>query len=410
MFVPLDQLYHWIYDFLPEPAALYTFSPPGQKNLSNLTMFRHWSDLDCHVMAEVICHDQEPLNFSMYENLSQDQIKMLPTLEGYSRLTPLTLNLRSALIQSSIYDQVILIHSEKNSQDLDQYLENGYLGVHYWAHAVIAKDWYRYAKHDGRLLLDQRKYKKLFLIYNRGWIGTREYRLKFNELLHHSKLSEHALTGFFQDSEQNLETYEFENIAWQPSTFDFVDHLPVNTMQASASADYVPGDFNDTALSVVLETVFDDSKIHLTEKILRPIACGHPFVLAAGPGSLEYLRSYGFKTFSPWIDESYDTELDSLTRMKKILKVLQDFANLTHQERTHIMVKLDQIAASNRAWFFSDAFDVVIQTELKNNLNRAFLEVVSTKGKHFLSRPVKKIDPTKRSKKLQKLKQLRQKN
>lgn len=410
MFVPLDQLYHWIYDFLPEPALLYTFSPPGQKNLSNLTMFRHWSDSDRHVMAEVICHDQEPLNFSMYENLSRDQIKMLPTLEGFSKLNPSTLNLRSALIQSSIYDQVILIHSEKNSQDLEQYLKTGYLGVHYWAHAVIAKDWYRYAKHDGRLLLDQRRYKKLFLIYNRGWTGTREYRLKFNELLHGSNLSEHSLTGFFQDPEQDLKTYEFENISWQPSTFDFVDHLPVNTMQSSASADYVPDDFNSTALSVVLETVFDDSKIHLTEKTLRPIACGHPFVLAAGPKSLEYLRSYGFKTFSPWIDESYDTESDSLTRMKKILTVLQDFANQHEHEQARVMSELDKIAAFNRAWFFSDAFDAVIQKELKTNLDWAVREAMRTRGKHFLSRPVKKIDPVKRRKKLQKLRQLRQKN
>jgi hypothetical protein len=48
----------------------------------------------------------------------------------------------------------------------------------------------------------------------------------------------------------------------------------------------------------VAETVFD-TRIHLTEKTLRPIACGHPFILAAGPGSLKYLQTYGFRTFSP---------------------------------------------------------------------------------------------------------------
>jgi hypothetical protein len=99
---------------------------------------------------------------------------------------------------------------------------------------------------------------------------------------------------------------------------ELIDQFLDNKFSSAASADYDPNDFINSEISVILETVFDDRRIHLTEKTLKPIACGHPFILAAGPGALEYIRSYGFKTFAPYIDESYDQETDSLKRLEKI--------------------------------------------------------------------------------------------
>ena len=43
-----------------------------------------------------------------------------------------------------------------------------------------------------------------------------------------------------------------------------------------------------------------------TEKTWKPIMNLHPFILVANKHSLKHLRNYGFKTFSPFIDESYD--------------------------------------------------------------------------------------------------------
>jgi hypothetical protein len=69
----------------------------------------------------------------------------------------------------------------------------------------------------------------------------------------------------------------------------------------------------------VLETLFDDHRWHLTEKSLRPIACGKPFVLMATPGSLQYLRQYGFKTFDGLIDETYDSIQNPKQRLQAVL-------------------------------------------------------------------------------------------
>jgi hypothetical protein len=136
---------------------------------------------------------------------------------------------------------------------------------------------------------------------------------------------------------------------------------------------------------VVLETVFDDSRIHLTEKTLRPIACGHPFLLAAGPGSLEYLRSYGFQTFAPWIDETYDQEINSVKRLQKIINSMKKINDLSPADFDQFLIETKRIAEFNKTHFFSDAFEQQITTELKDNLINAFNTLKKPRGRQWRS-------------------------
>jgi hypothetical protein len=117
----------------------------------------------------------------------------------------------------------------------------------------------------------------------------------------------------------------------------------------------------------VLETVADGDKIHLTEKILRPIACAHPFVIMAGPGALKYLRSYGFKTFDKFWDESYDAETDTVTRMEMIIKTMHEIQQLTESD----WIEINRIAEYNKQHFFSQVFIQQVTNELQTNLNHA---------------------------------------
>jgi hypothetical protein len=52
--------------------------------------------------------------------------------------------------------------------------------------------------------------------------------------------------------------------------------------------------------------------------VFKPIVAKRPFMLVAAPGNLAYLKSYGFRTFDRWIDESYDLETDHYIRIEKI--------------------------------------------------------------------------------------------
>lgn len=59
-----------------------------------------------------------------------------------------------------------------------------------------------------------------------------------------------------------------------------------------------------------------------SEKVFKPIACYHPFIVLGGRGELEILKGRGYKTFSDYFDESYDT-LDDTERMDAIIKTLK---------------------------------------------------------------------------------------
>ena len=204
---------------------------------------------------------------------------------------------------------------------------------------MISRDWYRYAEHDPILLL--KKPEKTFLIYCRDSTGSRKYRTKFlNNIV---ELENHCQIGSFNSHNVN----------------------------SDASAIYNAEDFVKTMISVVLETVFDE-RIHLTEKTLRPIACGHPFILAAGPGSLKYLQSHGFKTFEPWIDESYDSVTDNIKRLNMIVSECTRIANLDKSSKISMIQEMQSTVEHNKQLFFSKTFYNSIVDELKYNVQSAY--------------------------------------
>lgn len=349
-------------------------------------------------MPAVIMHDQEPLNYKFYANLNtachNDMVEVyesnspdkqsLRDLDCSIKTSLPNLNLQYIpfFVGQRYYDNVVLIHSEKNSQDLELYQQDGYLCVHYWAHAMIARDWYRFAKVDHRLKIAKDPAKK-FLVYCRDWSDGREYRLKFLDLLIEHELLDSCLVNMMHTNSSNIHytNHQFLNEEFAINNIERLEQITENRSPSHASAEYDPADFVDTEISVVLETVFDDTRIHLTEKILRPIACGHAFILAAGPGSLAYLRRYGFKTFSPLIDESYDLETNSCTRLNKIVNSMKQLTLLTKTE----LDQLREIAAYNQQHFFSDEFANIIKTELVDNLEQAYKQLPLSTGKKFMT-------------------------
>jgi hypothetical protein len=146
-----------------------------------------------------------------------------------------------------------------------------------------------------------------------------------------------------------------------------IQSFDLPSVGSDASAIYNHNDFNNTAISVVLETVFD-ARIHLTEKILRPIACGHPFILAAGPGSLDLLRSYGFQTFTGYINESYDSITDNDERLSAIVQEMSRIQALPDQQRLALINSCRQISEYNRKLFFSEKFFNQVCNELIQNV------------------------------------------
>jgi hypothetical protein len=117
---------------------------------------------------------------------------------------------------------------------------------------------------------------------------------------------------------------------------------------------------------IVTETVYFQDKLHLTEKIFKPIVAKRPFILVAAPGNLAYLKSYGFRTFDRWIDESYDTETDHYVRIEKITAEIKRLCNLSPAELKQMHSEMQAVLEYNFAHFYND-FKITIVNELVDN-------------------------------------------
>jgi len=389
MSIPLDSLYHYIQNvaekIYSDNVIIYRFYPHGSKNINDLT---NLTDLNCNADSKewlnkairplLWCNDQEPLDYEFYSKHLRDRPEnpLTSILKSNNLYVPhKNLNYR----RLSIFEKHILLHSEQRSENLKKYHnDNELIPVYYWSHAVIARDWFRYAEH----ISQTKKTSKTFLIYNRAWSNTREYRLRFAELLIHLNLQEHCQTSINPIEPElgiHYDSHQFKNSAWRPRTV-LENHFPISQAHSHYSANFDVEDYESTDIEVVLETLFDDNRLHLTEKSLRPIAVGQPFILAGTSGSLEYLRSYGFKTFGDIWNESYDLVEDPAERLIQIAELMKYISTWLPHQREHNMAQAQAIADYNRQHFFSQEFFNQVTNELKTNLTLAFDELDSPKN------------------------------
>jgi hypothetical protein len=76
---------------------------------------------------------------------------------------------------------------------------------------------------------------------------------------------------------------------------------------------------------LVTETICAESNYSFrTEKIAKPLAIGHPFIVASTPGFYRDLHALGFQTFGHVIDESFDRIENAQDRMDRIVDIVDD--------------------------------------------------------------------------------------
>jgi hypothetical protein len=407
MSIPLDRLYQYIesiaQDIRGDSVLIYRFWPHGSKKIEDLSFLSNSQNTieNNTIVPTMYCYDQEPLNYAHYIGASSTVPWHAKTVQAFKEhnLSWPEYNLRTNIY--NIYDFSLLLHSEQRSLEVLKYQSDFFIPVYYWSHAIIARDWFRYAEHQTQ---SKQKNPIDFLIYNRAWSGTREYRIKLMDLLIDYNLVNHCKTTFNPEDPENNVNYKhhnFLNPTWA-STNSIEQYFMPTSAKAWASADFELDDYNTTRFEIVLETLFDDTRLHLTEKSLRPIACGQPFILAATHGSLAYLRSYGFQTFDGIIDESYDLIQDPYQRLVAIVQEMKRISSWTDLEKQQNLIKLHQITQHNRRHFFSNQFIESINNELRCNLQIAFedLENKNTSVNYFALRKQIMSIPTLRKKML----------
>ena len=109
--------------------------------------------------------------------------------------------------------------------------------------------------------------------------------------------------------------------------------------------------YNATRFSLVAET-HGQGKTFVSEKIYKPLAYGHPFVVCGTKGMLKLLKLQGFETFSTVVDESYD-DLDDVSRYKKIEQELERLFDLFKQNSLFNDKQIADILEHNHQHFFN---------------------------------------------------------
>ena len=123
-----------------------------------------------------------------------------------------------------------------------------------------------------------------------------------------------------------------------------------NSVMAGESLNLISRHYNNYFVEVVSETDVHTNKF-FTEKTCKNLYLGKPFLLLSGQGSIKVLQDYGFKTFGPWIDESYDNYSNVYDRLTAIKQEIDRLSLLSVEQLQTMHDELQPVFEHNRQFF-----------------------------------------------------------
>ena len=108
----------------------------------------------------------------------------------------------------------------------------------------------------------------------------------------------------------------------------------------------------ESYINIVTETFFGKN-VFLSEKIFKPLSNLQPFIVIGDSGTLAELKKLGFKTFEPFIDESYDSEINPIKRIKKIEIEIEKLKNKSIEEIHNWYYSIKDILIHNQKHLYT---------------------------------------------------------
>jgi hypothetical protein len=270
----------------------------------------------------------------------------------------------------------ILANSEKSDMKSNFIRSEKLYDWYYFFHGFAALDWYRDFQYLNSTSFN--RFNKVFICYNHLISKYRSYRLHLASNLISQDLVKHgSVSLFLNDNEGSWKDAIESNdnpldnrarVKIYNTLKNVTESLIIDTKtpNGAMSANVDIEQLTSALWHVVTETVYFLPKLHLTEKIFKPIVAKRPFILVAAPGNLAYLKSYGFKTFDRWIDESYDNEQDHYIRIEKITAEISKLCALSSAELKQMHTEMQEVLEYNFNHFYND-FKITIVNELVDN-------------------------------------------
>ena len=159
---------------------------------------------------------------------------------------------------------------------------------------------------------------------------TIEYQFQVLELEYGIKLDNNVIRELDKQIPHTLES--------ESSTYGSV----------SAWTDQHAEAYKSSYLYICTETYMHEPHKSLTEKVFKPIVNLQPFIFIAYPGALQQLRDLGFKTFSPFIDESYDDITDKKERFNKAYNEIVRLISMPIEELHDLYWQMEDILIHNQ--------------------------------------------------------------
>jgi hypothetical protein len=353
--IRIDEIYNhtfwpWIQQHRPG-TRLFFCDPFG--HTSPDALYNHGSDI-IHEGDYIFMHDQEPIQLTAHAPLFQDVIR------------------RNADINPTPRGHVIVSeHGEMVERLCDIY---GWKSHYYFFHGWACLDWYR--GYDRTFLFDHPRHKEFsntFMSPNRIVGGERDHRVLFVYHILKNQLANNHVSAPRQCPYENIDISVIANRydSIYPDIHQVLDSADLPWLFQGEDTQHMTscwlGNFaevNNSMIYVPTETVYFGRRTHITEKTFKAIALGMPFVLVAAVGSLEYLRSYGFRTFSDIWDESYDQETDDIKRLEKVAALLRDIDNLSWSQKQQIHRLCLPVIEHNWNHFYHGGFEAILWREL----------------------------------------------
>jgi hypothetical protein len=349
---------------LLEPASIspYYYYPFGSTSSSNLC--NAWNNDNTALFSLPMA-----VAPGMHTTLFYDQEPLLKDSLFFGYYPELELNHTCKLLANSEHSLL--------KQNLCK--KENFLDWYYFYHGFASLFWFN----DYQYLSDvEQQFTKVFISLNRLHTNHRSYRLNLvNEYIKREIESKGTIS---------LPLTNREYGSWIEELQDINTLLPKNRLEeihrnlckypGGFTADitdpkgFLSADCGQTSLHllksafihVVSESIFYHDKLHLTEKIFKPISIKRPFLLVGAPGNLQYLKSYGFQTFDKWIDETYDAEQDHDKRIIKVVNQLEKLCKLKNSELKEMHYEMRFVLEHNFNHFFND-FRTIITDELLEN-------------------------------------------
>jgi hypothetical protein len=379
--ISIEKFINVIHEQLLDPLLIMSwgFEPRYSVDIKDFKPLHDWPYSQSgpgKMHGRCIWWHEEPLAMPHLEHLQHHDIYMpnfSPVVSAEYNVAPGPPSQPGMCAFSYLINFHLFANSEKSALK-KQFLKNWQ--VHDWYfffHGFAALDWFSDYKY---LKFSHHKISKVFICLNHLITNNRSYRLGLLAQIKQRKLDQFGFVSAplltkdlikqeLADTNSRLTLATKKSIlnhlmpTASPMILDVCDY---NKASADFSHDYI----HCALWNVVTETVFYDEKLHLTEKIFKPIATRRPFILVAAPGNLAYLKSYGFKTFDRWIDESYDNELDHDVRIQKISDQLARLCAMSWDELMNMYEEMQEVLEYNHQHFYGK-FKEIIVNELVDN-------------------------------------------